>query len=195
MSKKYRPSPFGPAAYAWVNRPDTAFGKSEFKVDLDLSGDVARKFKDYIDGAVERASEELAAAGDGKKGKPWGKHYPYEELLDSDGNKTGVIRFKFRQNSEIKLKDGGTKQIQIGIYDSKDQPMHAAIYGGTELRVMYAFRNTEATSNRTRGVRLDFSMVQVRKLVTSGGGGGFGETFDDGYVEEHNDAAPAEGEY
>lgn len=189
----YRPSPIGIARYPWLNKPDVKFNADGlFKVELVLSGEEAQAFKALIDKAAEEAHAEYTAemtAGDRKK---WSLYTLYEVEEDEAGNPTGDIHFHFKQNAVIKLRDGETKPISIGLYDSRDEPTTAQVYGGSTIRVLYKTRLIPMTASKQVGVRLDFLKVQVIKLATRDSGqGGFGSV-DGGYVDE-GDAPPPSG--
>lgn len=200
MAKKYHNSPVGVALYPWVNKPDTKFNDSGlFKVNLALSGEAAEKERAMLDKLVQEAFEEHTKDMTAAERKKWSPYVPYEVEEDDDGHPTGRIIVQYRQNAKIKLKDGTVKDVAIGIYDSKDQPMHKAVFGGSELRVRYSARAIVIASTKKAGVRLDFSAVQVAKLVSGTGGGGFGGTIDGGYEEQADETgfgsdAPAAGD-
>lgn len=182
---RYKVSPIGPFEHPWVNRPDTAFGDTDgtFKVDLVLNGEPAQAFKKEIDISVEAAfAEKTDKMTPGEK-KKWDKAFPYEIVEDDEGNETGEIKFKFRQNAKVKVrKTGETKDIKIELRDSKDQVVDAQVWSGSEGRIMFSPRAIEIASTKKIGVRLDFSKVQITKLQ-KGSGGGFGAV-DGGFVAE-----------
>lgn len=194
MARTYKPSPFGDAEYPWVNNPDTKFNADGvFKLDLRVTGPAAVKFKGEVDEQVDRAFAAHMDALEEKGVKPaerkkWEKQYPYTEEEDDDGNPTGAIVFHFRQNAKIKLKDGSTKDVAISLRDSRDKPMKANIFSGSVVRAMFAYRDIVVTSAKKAGVRLDFSMVQVKKLAEGGAGGGSFGAVEDGYVETDEEA-------
>lgn len=180
----YKPSPFGPAIHPWVNRPDTKFNaEGVFKVGLRLSGKEAEDLKAEIDTDAQAFFDEVTAEMTPGERKKWSIHYPYTVEEDDDGNPTGDIIFNFRQNAVIKLRDGSTKEVKVGVYDSMDNDMHKPVFGGSILRVMFSKRGIKMVSNKSAGIRLDFSMVQVKELAKgTGGGRGFGKVAG-GYVE------------
>lgn len=194
MANKYQDSPFGTGKFLHVNKADKGIpGKFEsaptFKVDLSLFDDEALTFKELVDVEAERAFEEFKQSEAYEKLKPkdkreLGVYYPYEEVEDDEGNKTGEIIFHFRQNERIKLKDGTFKVIKIGLYDAKGKEFNKIVRSGSELRVRFSFRAIKAPSTPPKyGVRLDFMGIQVRKLATGAGGGmGFGAV--DGYEDD-----------
>lgn len=183
----YKLSPFGIAKHPWLNKPDTKFqADGVYKVDLVLSGPEAAKFMADIEAQSDAALEAYWDTEEGKRvpakeRAKWEPYYPFEVDTDEAGNPTGYISFGFKQNAKIKLKDGTTKDVLIGLKDAKNNPVLRPIFGGSELRVMYSTRPIPMKSLKKVGVRLDFAQVQVKTLSESTGMG-FSEV--DGYVEE-----------
>lgn len=173
---KYKLSPLGDALYPWLSKPDTKFNaEGLFKTDLALSGSDAVKFKEEIDEAVEEAFAEVTKDMTAKERNSFKKKYPYQVETDDDDNATGRILFFFRQNAKIKLKDGSTKDIKIGIYDAKDKETNALIGPGSVIRLMYSTRPIKMAASKEISIRLDFAKVQIKTLKAFGAGGaGFG---------------------
>jgi len=180
---KYRVSPIGTFLHPWFNRPDTKFNADGvFQTDLVLSGKAAQDFKTLCDQASEEAFAERTDKMTPAEKKKWSIYRPYEEVEDDDGNATGEIKFSFKQNHKIKTRDGDIKTISIEIRDAKDNVIEAQVFSGSEGRIMFTTRAIEMSSSKQVGARLDFSKVQITKLV-KGSGGGFGAV-DGGYVQE-----------
>ena len=184
----YFDSAFGIAVYPHINKPDAKFNPDRplFKVDLRLTGADAQRMKEKVDEASQAAFDDFFENGDGKSMTPGERkkievYHPYTEEEDDQGNLTGAILFEFRQNAQIKLRDGTVKDIVIGIYDAAGTEMHKLVRGGSEIRVNYSMRPIPMKSLKKVGVRLDFSRVQVRKL-SEGNAGGFGAV--EGYVDD-----------
>lgn len=186
----YKDSPFGTAKHIHVNKPDSKFNpdKPEFKVDLILEGEAALLLKADVDAQAEEAFENFKQTDKYENMKPKDKrelsvYYPYEEEEDDDGNKTGRIIFNFKQNAQIKLKDGSTKEISIGIYDaSGTKEIKKLVRAGSEVRVRYSYRAIPMPQLKQVGVRLDFMAIQVKVLAQGGGSAGFGAV--DGYRDD-----------
>lgn len=185
---KYQDSPFGVADHPHLNKPDTKFNPENplFKSGLDVEGKEGEDFAAKIDAAAQEAFDDFMENGDGSKLTPaerkkFSVYKPYERLEDAEGNPTGVIRFDFKQNQKLRLSDGTTKLIQIGLYDAAGNEMDKLIRGGSIIRFRYSMRPIPMKSLKQVGVRLDFAMVQVKKL-SEGGQKGFGAV--DGYVDD-----------
>lgn len=195
---RYDVSPALDFRYPWINKADTEYNKDGlFHVDGvgRLADQEIIDLKASLDEAVDKAFADLTK--DMKPGelKKWSKLYPYEMDEDDEGNETGYIVFKFKQNAKIKLKDGSTKNVKIGIRDSDDKLVSAQVFNGTIGRVMYSERAIKVASSFKIGVRLDFAQVQIIELA-SGSGGGFGKV-EGGFKGEASskpaeDEAPAE---
>ncbi len=197
----YKDSPFLLAIYPHVNKPDDKFNKVNPPYHVTGEGDVADAgvlpLKERIDAAVDAAFEAFFETGQGKsipkpKRKDWGKYYPYEEVCDDEGNPTGKIRFDFKQNSVIKTADG-EKTVEIGLYDANGDEMDPAkdfVRNGATVRVRFAIRAITLKTNEKVGVKLDFSMVQVKEQPARTGGG-FGKV-DGGYTKGSASGAPDE---
>lgn len=186
MGKNYYDSPFGIAVHPWINKPDTKFNEDGvYKAGLRLGGPEAIALKEKVDAQAEAYFNETTAEMTAGERKKWSLYVPYEVEEDDEGNPTGFIVFDFKQNAKIRQKDGSTKDVVIGIKDARNNDMHKPVFGGSELRIRYSFRGIKMASTKQAGIRLDFAMVQVRKLAQGSGGGGFGVV--DGYTEDQSD--------
>lgn len=211
QSKTYYRSPLGVAVYPHITKPDTKFNDDGlFKVSLRLEGKDAETMKARLDAAAEAAFKDFMENGDGADLKPgeqkkFSVYKPYVEEEDDEGNPTGSILVQFKQNAVIKLRDGTVKHVQIGIYDADNKPApNVDIWGGSVIRVKFAMRDIVMKSLKQVGVRLDFSLVQVKKLATGGqGDSGFDAIEDEdafrvgdegGFSEEGSKSAPDDGE-
>lgn len=187
----YRATPQGEGRHCWITKPDTKYQTDGvYHTQLGLDGDVAQKFKAEIDAECElgftKETEELSV---GEK-KKWSVYRPYIIDETEDGTPTGRIWFLFRQNAVITV-EGAKKQIEIGVYDSKDKPLVGVpVYSGSVLKVRFKPRSNRIVSNKQAGVRLDFLKVQVIELKTRDQSkGGFGEV-EGGYVGDAAEMEP-----
>lgn len=188
----YTDSPFGEGIHPHVNKADDKFNKENppFHVDLALIGDPAEELKAKIDKASQDAFNDFMENGEGSKlsagaKKKWGLYVPYEEEEDKEGNPTGRTLFAFKQNSVIRTADG-KKDIHIGIYDAEGEEVKNLVTHGSILRVRYGFRAITLKTNQQVGVRMDFSMVQVKELAQGHSGGGFGKVDGGGFKGSSN---------
>ena len=123
--------------------------------------------------------------------KKWTPYHPYTLEENEEGEPTGEITFHFKQNATIRLKDGTEKALTIGVYDHNSKELFKPVFGGSEARVRYSFRQIAMTSLKEVGTRLDFAMVQVRKLAKGNAQKGFGKV--EGYEESEDMAEGAAG--
>lgn len=179
MKATYELSPFGQLDHPWINKADTKFVKEGepgvFHLGLILEGPDALAFKQLVTEAADKAREEYFESEQGQKvpqrlRASWEPFYPYEVDEDEQGNATGYIKFKFKQNSVIKLKDGTLKTLTIGIKDSKGKPVTRPVFHGSEGRIMFTLRPILTPVNpkdKTRqiGVQLSLAQVQVTKMA------------------------------
>jgi hypothetical protein len=189
---RYRQSPVGIARFAWVNRPDVKYNQDGvYHTALVLEGEEADKFRTELDALAEEGFKETTADLTPAERKKWNKYVPYEVEEDPDnGNPTGRIIFKFKQNAKVRLHDGTVKAINIGIRDSKNKEITADVWGGSTIKVLWAPRTVKVTGTKQAGVRMDFCMVQLIKPADRQGGGGFDEV-ENGYVDDQ--ATPSTG--
>lgn len=178
-------TPKGLFEYPHLNKPDTrefddgSKSKPAYKVNLVLEGEAMEKFKEFIDAKVSEsfksAVDELKASTDPKKkakAKKVEKAYPYEPKLDASGNETGAMIFKFKQNAEIKLKDGTIKQIVVDLFDGRGQKIDrnaVKIGGGSEGRIAFTMRPYFMNATDKAGVTLDLQAAMITALVEYAG--------------------------
>lgn len=197
-------TPEGIAIYPHLNRPDVykdpnsgISGKPQYKVNLSLSSKEATPIVEKISAAKEAA---LGMIPPGKKARE--SDDPYYNELDSEGQETGRVVFKFKMNAEIK-KDGRTIELSPKLFDSKGSLMTDCddIWGGSKLRVS-ADMIPYYVAAVGAGVSLRLKAVQVIELKTGGGADasayGFEETQgftapqiptakDEGFTDEDED--------
>lgn len=192
--REYHMSPFGEAVHPWLNRPDTKFNEGGvFKVGLRLRGEIAQSYMAKVKVQSDRYFEEVTAEMTPGERKKWTVYYPFEEVEDDNGDKTGEVVFDFKQNHTLRLKSGEEKKVQLRLQDGAGKDTTRAIMGGSELRTMYAFRDIKMVSTKQAGVRLDFCGAQVMKFSKGSSGGGFGAV--EGYEDDGmTDDAPGFGD-
>jgi hypothetical protein len=187
-SKVYINSPFGIAQHPWLTKADTAFdADGVFKVGLVLGGEDAQSFKALVDKEAQAAMDRYFQEGDGsklpaKERKAWQLYAPLKVDTDEDDNPTGFIEFRFKQRAKLKLKDGTVKLVKIAVLDaSGSKDLRKPVFGGSELRVRFTFRDVVMKTTKQVGVQLSFVGVQVRKLAEMERTSGFDAV--EGYTE------------
>lgn len=182
-------SPLGTFIHPWFNKADTKFNADGlYHTDLDASGPEAEAVAARIEAASLAYLSEYTQEMTPKDAKKWEVLLPFERLEDDNGEPTGVIRFTFKQNAKIRVKDKKTgemvtKDISIELRDSKNEIINVQVWSGSEGRTLFSMRGIAVASSKKAGVRLDLAKAQITKLAASTGGGskGFG-VVEDGYV-------------
>lgn len=184
MGSRFLLSPVGTFVHPWVTKADTKFlADGLLHTDLDVPREEAQPVMDKIEAAAKAALNKHTDTMPPAKAKQWSIQLPFEEVLDDEtGEPTGMIRFTFKQNAKIKLKDGSTKKITIEVRDAADNVVDTPVWGGDRGRVMFTMREIVVAQSSRAGVRLDFAKVQiVGKASSSMADAGFGEV-EGGYV-------------
>lgn len=183
----------GVAQYPHLITPDTKFNElGEFKVNLILGEAEAKPVMMQIDKALEKSK---ASASEKSKGKPVKTaDAPYYPFVDTDGNATGSVVFKFKAKHTVVTKSGDTFTNRVVIVDAKGKPFTPnAVWGGTEMKVS-AEIVPYWTAMVGAGVSLRLKAVQIINLVegkesqASGYGFGIEEGFE---AEVVTPSAPA----
>lgn len=193
MAKKTYISPPIPSIHPWITNPDTKYNKDGlFHVKGTIPpGEAQDLHRKRIDEEAHAAFEEMTKDLTPAQKKKAVLYVPYEMEEDDEGNPTGNMVIEFKQNATIKLKDGSTKKVKIGVVDSQDNPTKAGVFGGDIIRVMYTLRPIKIASTNAYGVRADFAQVQIVRKGDSAGGRKFGAV-EDGFVDGADSAAPDE---
>lgn len=194
-------TPRGIFVYPYLNKPDDqpingnpqrpAY-KVRFKIDEDNTDKViengkrsTESLKELIDRLVDESWDEQYADIPAKYKKKAEKIYPYEEEVDEAGDPTGNLIFKFKQNAEIKRKDGTVQKVKINLFDAKKKKVTDLVGNGSEGKIAFTARNFGMVQGKDYivGISLDFSAAQILDLQSFGGGDadsyGFGD--EDGY--------------
>jgi hypothetical protein len=217
MSKKQaRPkyqTPRGVFVYPHLNKPDErefkdgTKAKPAFKCRLKLEGADAEKLREFVDSKVKEAFQlaeaEIKATATDAKSKAKAKAklaalasaHPYEEELDDEGNETGALLFNFKQNAEVRLKDGTVKHIKVPVFDAAGGKIDLStvmIGGGSEGHIAFSMRPYYMHATDKAGITLDLLAVQVLELREFGdrGADAFGFGKHDGYTASDGEAMP-----
>lgn len=182
-------TPKGKAEWAKVFTPDTKYvATGEYSVIVVLTEAESVDIRKVIDAEVEKkhaeVTEELKTKG---KFKPVDKAYPYTEEYDSNGNKTGNLKFKFKMKAEVQLKDGTKFNQKPVIFDALGNPdsYTKEIWNGSLIRasgeVVHYY-----TASVGAGVTLRLKAVQIINLASKTSSGAVANAFgfgkEEGYV-------------
>lgn len=184
-------TPAGIAQWPWLNKPNTRFNpEGEYSCNLILEAEDAKSLCEKLDAIVEKTYQEAVAEAKPQDKKRFTKADPYSPEFDDDGNETGRIIIKTKNNAQFKAKDGSVFVFQPKIFDAKGGkvPAGTAVYGGSIIKIACQAKPYVISATKACGVSLKLQAVQVIKLVAGGMGGdsmdsyGFGE--EDGYEAE-----------
>jgi hypothetical protein len=190
-------TPKGIAKYPWLSKPDTQFNPTGvYKVSLLIPKANARELIDKLDTA---AGEALTEARANAKSPAIAKQITlapcYHIETDDEGEETGNIEFRFKQNALVKFQDGTTKEMKPFIFDAQGKQMQVCpnVYGGSVLRINFSPVGYYNASSKSAGVSLRMNAVQIMELVTGGGSAaGFGFATEEDGFDSTGFSAPAE---
>jgi len=184
-------TPKGTAVWPKLNTPDTKFNvDGEYSVKLRLSAGDSQGLIKQLEGLRD------AFQKDQSKTEPKVARYDvapvYEAEEDDNGDLTGFNLFKFKQNAKIKLRNGGTRNMSVPIYDSNKAPTNTEVTGGSTIRVAGMPFCYAMPSSKKVGVALRPTGVQIIQLAAGFGGDADAlAMFDkeDGFVADSFDVA------
>lgn len=156
-------TPKGVAVWPHLNTPDTKYvAEGEYNTKLRIAADEAQSLIQQLE---EIRSNYLSSA---IRRDPKVKQYKmadlYEEEVDDQGDLTGNYLFKFKQKAVINTRDGSTLTMKVALLDSKKEPTDALIGGGSVIRVAATAAGYAMASNKTVGLTLRPSAVQIIEL-------------------------------
>jgi hypothetical protein len=196
-------TPAGEFVWPWLNRPDDRpiKGKPQkpaYKLNIRYPANAPAwlKLKAKLDELVEE-SYDKAVAENPKKRKLIVRAFPYSMETDDDGEETGNVTLKLKQNASFKDKNtGAEREVSVSLYDAQLSPIDrkkVSIYGGSVGTASFSTRPYLVDSTNGAGISLDLKAVQVLKLVTQGerSGESYGFAKNDEYegIEQGEDEA------
>lgn len=195
-------TPAGEFVWPWLNKADDRpiKGKPQtpaYKLNLRYPANAPAwlKLKEKIDELVE-ASFDKAVAENPKKKKLIVRAYPYSMDTDDDGEETGYVTFKLKQNASFKDKrTGDVRAANVALFDAQLRPIDRAkvmIYGGSTGTASFSTRPYLVDSTNGAGISCDLKAVQVLNLVTSSqrSGESYGFAKSEGYEYDDSEEAP-----
>jgi hypothetical protein len=188
-------TPVGTAKFPWLTKPDTRFkAEGVFCTGLLVPKEDAEELCQELDRLADEAFKAAIADLKAKKKNPkviekTAKHEPYQMEVDSEGNETGMVEFRFKTNAQANI-NGEVRKFVVPLFDSVGNPVKCSPWGGSQIRVNFSpipFYN--AVGNGLAGVSLRLNAVQVIKLVSgSGDAKSYGFDAVDGGFEGNDDA-------
>lgn len=155
-------SPKGTAVWPWLNEPDTQYDENGvYCVTLRISDEEAEPlmaklkdiFKEGYDAEVKKQKKQKLRIAN----MPWADHE------DDQGNKTGMVDFKFKQNAVYEY-EGKKIDNRVHLIDSKRNPVTDQIGGGSSIRIGFEPYVWFVPSMGV-GMKLRLKVVQVIDLV------------------------------
>ena len=184
-------TPKGTAVWPKLNTPDTKYNPDgEYTVKLRLPVAESHDLIKQLEG-LRDAFQKDQARTDPKVGR-YDVAPVYETEEDDNGDVTGFVLFKFKQNAKIKLRNGGTRDMSVPIYDSNKAPTKTEVTGGSTIRVAGVPFCYAMPSSKKVGVSLRPTGVQIIQLAAGFGGDADAlAMFDkeDGFVADSFDVA------
>lgn len=170
---------------------DTKFNKNGvFSIDviLDPNNPAHDAFMEEISDLCEKAHEALGA--ENPKIKKYKLRSPIKPEEDSEGEETGNMIIKFKQNKVMESKrTGKTYTIKhIPVFDAKRNPVATSVQigNGSEGKVKFETRSYSSAKDREVGITMDLKAFQLLKLNEFGGDSGAAEGFgeEDGWEDD-----------
>lgn len=191
-------TPAGEAVWPWINKPDDRpiKGKPQkpaYKLNVRYlaTNPAWLKLKETLDTLVEESFDK-AVDENPKKKKAIVRQYPYAMETDDDGEETGNVILKLKQNAFFTdKKTGETKQVFIDKFTAAGTPMkaHVLVYGGSVVIASFSTRPYLVDSTNGAGISLDLRAVQVIQLVSNQerSASSYGFAAEEGYDGEGED--------
>ena len=176
-------SPRGEALWCKVKEPDYQFnakGILSTKLVCDPNDETVQAFIEKLEELRDMAYDETIETL-GAKAKGVVRKDVYDEHLDSDGEDTGLIEFKFA------MKDVDEKDKWIRVVDSKrNEIKDIPLVGNGSIIKCSAYANPYyMASSKTVGISLIREQMQLINLVEYSGTDDFDD--EDGYVSKGGD--------
>lgn len=171
----------------------------KLNIRYDANNPAWLRMKEKLDELVE-ASYDNAVEENPKKKKAIVRAYPYAMETDDEGEETGKVILKLKQNAFFKdKKTHEDRPAYVSLFDATGKPIHrekVMIYGGSVGIASFTTRPYLVDSTNGAGISLDLKAVQVLQLVTSSerSAGSYGFAAQDGYSYEGTDDSEADEE-
>lgn len=170
-------TPAGEFVWPWLNKYDDRPikgkpQKAAYKLSIryDAQNPAWLKMQEKIDALVE-ASYDKAVEENPKKKKLIVRQFPYSMETDDEGEETGNVVLKLKQNAFFVDKKTGTeRQASVALFDAAGRPINrekTMIYGGSTGVASFTTRPYLVDSTNGAGISLDLKAVQVLVLVSA----------------------------
>ena len=172
-------TPVGELQFPWLNKPQTEINGAPCKPAWTAPMVFTANDEQWIDtktviNALVEDSYAAAVAAKPAKKKLIERAYPYQMMTDEDGEETGKVKLKLKQNySYINKKTGEEVFIYpdlIDRYGKRLDRTKTLIFSGSTAVAVFTSRPYFMESTNKAGISLDLKAVQIKNLVTAGGG-------------------------
>lgn len=196
--KEVKTTPKMLTRFSWVKQPDTKFkAEGEYSVSAILPEDSpeCKEFQAYLEEQVDFSYEQAMDGAKPAVQKKIQKVYPWTEEEDDEGELTGNIMFRFKQQANVtSKKDGKTYHIQPKVFDGKGKQIEGKaipfIGSGSTVKVNFSPWPYFHAKDKEAGISLRLNGIQILNLVSGGGSAedyGF-DAEEDGYEFDEDSA-------
>lgn len=175
----------GQALWAKVFEPDTKFNADGvYSINLLIPESESHELGECLETMRDEYMQEEAKRNPKIAAKLSTKPV-FEEHYDKEGNPTGEMELKFKQNAKIKLRDGSTSTAKVMVVDAKRNVMKGDVLigNGSTVKVAFEPRPYLLASTKQVGVSLRLKGVQVIELSEYGNSASMFED-EEGFVAE-----------
>ena len=175
----------GQALWAKVFEPDTKFNADGvYSINLLIPESESHELGECLETMRDEYMQEEAKRNPKIAAKLSTKPV-FEEHYDKEGNPTGEMELKFKQNAKIKLRDGSTSTAKVMVVDAKRNVMKGDVLigNGSTVKVAFEPRPYLLASTKQVGVSLRLKGVQVIDLSEYGYSASLFED-EEGFVAE-----------
>lgn len=175
----------GQALWAKVFEPDTKFNADGvYSINLLIPESESHELGECLETMRDEYMQEEAKRNPKIAAKLSTKPV-FEEHYDKEGNPTGEMELKFKQNAKIKLRDGSTSTAKVMVVDAKRNVMKGDVLigNGSTVKVAFEPRPYLLASTKQVGVSLRLKGVQVIDLSEYGNSASMFED-EEGFVAE-----------
>ena len=167
-------SPIVPLNYLYLASMDTKFDpKYSITLMINPANKEEKEFMISIFKLNKDAHDALLKDIKANKKSYRLKESIFSEAVDAEGNPTGLFRMKATTKQKPAVVDA--EGNQLGDEETKK------LYSGTKGRVKLSLRKSVATQQKTLGLAVYFSGVQIIDPVFGGGGDGGFDAVEGGY--------------
>lgn len=159
-------TPKGSAEWAKLFQPDTKFNAhGEYKINLRVKEDDAEDLTNELIRQVDAVYNSELKKNPKLQGKMV-KRFPFEPVLNDNGEETGLVEFKLKCKARVEMKNGDSFTQRPVVYDSKGKPITEEISVGNGSVCKVAFETVPylLASTKQASVSLRLKSVQVIDL-------------------------------